>query len=353
MEKLDNNNQPDSLRTRLKTMPVAEALHVQHAPIKLERPLKLFNGALGVRPGISEYPDPEFVLHILEGAGHQQVIRRHAGSQFKNLENFLRRSHATSPTTWKLIQQALKLDEESSDVLRTLAHGHADGPLLPAYITMARALEGVFLRTYRFATVGIFICECCGTDKLDNARIWWPKQIIPLEPDASAFVDRLLSMLVGGTVLYEKFGAAESMGSAMLDTLAMPDTHPIGNWMTAVRIARGLQKDLQLLPEPVADGRLRKWRSGQDLMPLGIALYMIRGAPSPTRLKHALLAARTLALAIDVVQAAASTTNRPTRRAAQEVVSARLKQLLRHFELGVLNGFEDYSANGPCKSSRY
>lgn len=315
-------------------MPVAEALHVQLAPIKVQRPLKLFNRALGVRPGVSECPDPEFVLHILEGAGHQQVIRRHAGSQFKNLANFLRGSHVPSPTTWKMIQQAMELDEESSDVLHNLAHGHADGPLLPAYITMARALEGVFLRSYRFATVGIFICECCGADKLDNARIWWPKQIVPLEPDASAFVDRLLSMLIGGTVLFDTFGAADSMDSAMLESLAKPDTHPIGNWMTAVQIAMGLQKDRQLLPGPVADGRLRKWRSGQDLMPLGIALYMIRGAPSPTRLKHALLAARTLALVIDVVQAAATTTDRPTRRAAQEIVNARLKQLLRHFELG-------------------
>lgn len=336
MEKLDKNNDPDHLRTRLKTMPVAEALHVQHAPIKLQRPLKLFNRALGVRPGNSEYPNPEFVLHILEGAGHQQTIRRHSGAQFKNLENFLRRSHATSPTTWKQILQALALDldAEASNVLGTLAHGHADGPLLPAYITMARALEGVFLRTYRFATVGILICECCGTDKLDNACIWWPKQIVPLEPDAYAFVDRLLSMLVGGTVLYEKFGAAESMGSAMLESLSAPDTHPIGNWMAAVKVAMGFQNDWQLLPEPVADGRLRKWRSGQDLMPLGIALYMIRDAQSPSRLKHALLAARTLAFAIDVVQAAASTSDRPTRRAAQEIVSARLKQLLRHFELG-------------------
>lgn len=335
MEKLNNNDDADLLLTRLKTMPIAEALHVQLAPLKIQRPLKLFNGALGVRPGISECPDPEFVLHILEGASHQQVIRRHAGSQFKNLENFLRRSHATSPTTWKLILQALELDEESSAVLRTLAHGHADGPLLPAYITMARALEGAFLRTYRFATVGVFICECCGTDKLDNAHIWWPKQIVPLEPDASAFVDRLLSMLVGGTVLYQKFGAADSMASAMLESLAMPDTHPIGNWMTTVQIAKGLQKDWQLLSEPVADGRLRKWRSGQDLMPLDIALYMIRNAQSPTRLKHALFAARTLALAIDVVQAAASTTDRPTRRAAQEIVSSRMKQFIRHLELGL------------------
>ncbi|MDB5838205.1 MAG: hypothetical protein JWQ23_157 [Herminiimonas sp.] len=176
MEKLDNNNQPDDLRTRLRTMPVAKALHVPDDPIKLRRPLKLFNGALGVRPGFSEYPDPDFVLHIFEGAGHQQIIRGHAGPQFKNLENFLRGSHATSPTTWKLILDALGFDAESSDVLRSLAHGHADGPLLPSYITIARALEGIFLRMYRFATVGIFICKCCGADKLDNAQIWWPKQ---------------------------------------------------------------------------------------------------------------------------------------------------------------------------------
>lgn len=338
MENPGNTTQTDHLSDRLKTMPILEALRVPAEPLKLQRPLKLFKGALGLHIGVSECPDPEFIVHLLEGASHQQIIRSQVGSQFKNFENFLRGNHATSAKTWKRLLDTLHVEAKSENDFLQLAHGHADGPLLPLYISVAQALEGAFLRTYRTATVGIFICKCCGADKLDDALLWWPEQPIHLARDACSFIDRLLATLVGGTViagLLANFDPAKCMDATMLQALSDPEKHPIGNWMAMVRKAKGCKKDWQLLPEPEVDVRLRKWRSGQDLLPMDKALTMIRGTQGEQRLKHGLLAARTLTLAIDVVQAAALSSDRPDRSAAQVMVDTRLRQFLHNVRIGM------------------
>jgi hypothetical protein len=113
--------------------------------------------------------------------------------------------------------------------------------------------------------------------------------------------------------------------------------------MNLAKQARGLRHDWQLtveldgdrpVPGPAPDGRLRKWRSGQDLLPLEKALSMVATTERETVLRHAMFAARTLSLAIDVVQATMMTPARPTRRVAQQMVSARLREMNLHLRMG-------------------
>lgn len=338
MEKLENMPVCDSLGHRLKTLPIMDALQVPLESLGISRRLNHFGSALGLIVGSPGMPNPEYVLHVLQGAGHQEIIRSQIGTQFKNFENFVRRRHATSPVTLTCILQAFGADHEASEILHDLAHGRRDGPLLPTYIGMGQALEGAFLRIYRMATAGIFICECCGGDMFDDARVWWSKQRLQLSQDAYRFVDRLLEAIVGGTALVQAWAcltSATSIDTTMLKAVADPRTHPIGNWMTLVRTAKGLREDWELLPEPAVDMRLRKWRNGVDLLPFERALRMIEGAPSPTVLKHCMFAARALALAVDVVRATASATERPSRADAQALVSARLDQFTQRLQKGV------------------
>jgi hypothetical protein len=72
-----------------------------------------------------------------------------------------------------------------------------------------------------------------------------------------------------------------------------------------------------------------------DLLPLEKAFTMVAATSQETVLRHSLLAARTLGLAIDVVRAAAATPDRPTRRLAQEIVATRLRTLALHLRIGV------------------
>ena len=167
MEKLPYVDEAVSLSARLAEKPALEALQVALETLTLRRPLRLFGKALGLRPGVAGHPDPEFLVHLLEGSSHQEQLRKAIGAQFKNLEHYLRGAHTPTPTTWHLLLLAIGPDEGT---LRSLAHGRRDGPLLPAYVSLFQALEGVFLRAYRTVTVGTVICPCCGADALDNAE---------------------------------------------------------------------------------------------------------------------------------------------------------------------------------------
>lgn len=320
----------------------AKAAQASFDPITLRRRLMLFHKALGLKPGHAGVPDPEFLVHLLEGSGHQEQLRKTAGAQFKNLENFLRGAHVPTATTWNLLLQVLRTDDAT---LRALAHGRKDGPLVPLYIALFELLEAAFVRSFRTMTLGNVHCRCCRADMLDDARIWWQEQNLYVPADAAIFIDRLLSALLGGMLLLEGLGRWLGWGYLSADEvikLAAPCHHPIGHWMAMVRRHRGLQHDWQLTavadsesPGPAIDERLRKWRSGQGLLPMDKALLMIEPMKDNARLKHALFAARTISLAIDVVQATADTPARPDRMTAQGIVRARLQQLHLHFQIAL------------------
>lgn len=327
--------------------PIFERLHVPFAPLTLQRPLALFGKALGLCPGVSGCPDPDFIVHVLEGAGHQQLLRHATTSQFRNLANFLRGAHAPTATSLRLMALALGIDE---DALRSLAHDRPDGPLLPAYVSLFQALEGLFVRAYRGVTVGKLMCPC-GGDLLADAHVWWTAQPLTLAPGAAAFVDRLLGALLGGVFLLEIAAKITQTQAAHLDRarlhqLANCRRHPIGNWIEMARLGRGVRHDWELLNATELDGRMRKWRSGQGLLPLAKAHAMLAGAPDEAVLLRAMLAARTLSLAIDVVQATSLTASKPSRALAQQIVAERIHQLDRHLQLGGA-GWENGHSNKP------
>lgn len=322
-------------------VPFFEALQVVFDPITLRRPSKLFGSATGLSVGAAAPPDPDFLVHLIYGAGQQRLLRMATQEEFKNFENMVRgKTHATERTKHALLNK-LGLDEAT---LGIFVHGRPDGPLSPAYLQLFAALEGMFLRMFGSATIGRVKCKCCGGDLLDDADTWWKAQQLQLEPGAYRFVDRLLKAALGGVLLMSILGQRQSIDLMCLHSLAAPSIHPIGQWIEMARSARGLDHDWELTVVrdedgqahgPVSDGRMRKWRSGQDLLPMALALAMIEGTAEIARLKHALLAARTLALAIDVIQATAAHTNALGRRPAQEVLAARLKHLEHHLRIGL------------------
>jgi len=337
VEKL--NSTPDKLATWPEALEAAAA-KAPFEPIILQRPLLLFQGATGLHPGEAMAPDPDFLVHLLEGSGHQEQVRKAAGKQFKNLKNFLRGSHMPTPTTWRLLLRVLKIDDAT---LSALAHGREDGPLLPVYVAMFQTLEITFLSNFRSTVHGKVHCPNCSADMLDDSTAWWRDKNLHVPPAAAKFVDRLLAAMLGAVLLNEVLGRWLGWTSLAVNDaveLAFPRVHPIGNWMAMVRTHRKLQHDWQLTAmdefgakEPEREGRLRKWRYGQGLLPMDKALAMIAPVSEAPRLKHALLVARTLSLAIDLVQATADGVRPPSRTAAQGLILARIRQLHLHVRM--------------------
>ena len=310
-------------------------------PVTLQREPLLFKKAVGLQPGVAASPDPDFLVHLFEGTGHQEQIRKATKEQFKNLENFLRGNHEPTTTTWTVLMKLLEIDDLT---LRSLAHGKKEGHLLPVYVGFFQVLEAVYVSTFRGVTDGRVTCPCCKANMLHDSEVWWGKQPLPLPRDACAFVDRLLTALLGGVCLAEALSdlaRGQPLRASELEKLVIDGPHPIGHWMVMVRSSRGLRHDWQLTVEPgggpETNHRLSKWRSGVELLPMKKAQAMLAGVRDVTKLSHTLLAARTLGLAIDIVRAASTTPVRPSRAAAQETVGARLKQLYIYFLIGRKN----------------
>lgn len=319
---------------------VAEALLVPFEQLRLRRQLPLFKNVLNTTPGVTGVPDADFLVILLEGAPHQTQLRSHLDADYKNLENMLRGLHAPSATTLKKLQSRLGVDDAT---MRGLVHGNKEGHLMPAYVQLFQMLEGLTILFYKWLGSSVLTCPCCKGNMLDDMNAWWRVQPLQLAPDAYGFVDRLLKTIVSAEYLMRFVEEPARFSVGMPEQLIAPAIHPIGQWMAMVRSDYGFDHLWQITTfAGVAEAdegsvpvhRIRKWRSGTDLLPLAKAHAMIVGAPQRMRLDRALIAARIFALAIDVVRAGAQGST-PTRSKAQLVVSLRFAQLKENLRLSI------------------
>jgi hypothetical protein len=332
---------------------VAEALLVPFKPLTLRRRLPLFKNVLNMTPGVTGVPDADFLVVLLEGAPHQTHLRSQLGADYKNLENMLRGLHVPSPTTLKQLQSCLGTDYAT---MLGLVHGNKEGHLMPAYVQVFQMLEGLMILVYKCLGASVLTCPCCKGNMLDDMHAWWRVQPLQLAPDAYGFVDRLLKAIVIAEGLMRFVEEPARFGLGMLEELIAPSIHPIGQWMEMVRSDYGFDHLWQITTfagvaeadeGSVPEHRIRKWRSGMDLLPLGKARAMIVGAPQRIRLGHALIAARVFALATDVVRASADG-SRPTRSEAQLAVSLRFAQLKENLRLS-LNVITTHGLSAKCE----
>ena len=77
---------------------------------------------------------------------------------------------------------------------------------------------------------------------------------------------------------------------------------------------------------------------------------MIATSQQEPGLKHALFAARTLGLALDVVQSTATSPARPPRKLAQAAIAARLRELNLHLRMGLAALKQPQPGKAPASS---
>lgn len=334
---MENLERSRSLLAPEPDMPLSQVLQESFEPLDLRRPMKLFKGTLGIHPGSAAIPDPEFLVRLISGSpSHQALLRQAVGDQFKNLEHLLRGKHTASPTTLRILARSMCLSE---DQLLAFAHGNKNGPLLPQLLMLFHNAERIPLGLISSLTATPAPCPCCGQNLMEDARAWWQRQALQLASPEYRFVDRLLNAVVGGHLAYELLMLLTQRSAVPFDVvsgLAKPKGHPIGNWLVLVKAARGFtylwelaasRRDTIAKTDEMQSNRIKKWSSGQDLLPYEDAKMLTAGLSNEHHLLALHLAARFLAFATDFVCATADGADYPSRATAQRLVYERLCHL--------------------------
>ena len=312
------------------------------APITLFRPMQIFRTSLGSSTsiGTSFLPDHDFLVRIVtDYRSHQAMLRTEADDNFKNLENLLRGRHQLSQKTLLSLSQRLNVAPEE---LVTWVHGQDDGPLAPKLLGFFALLETIPGAVTSEALATAVLCNCCGGNMLDDRDVFWGRQPVLYCSAEYEFAERLLRATVGAVSIMRSIAGivGETFSWEELCSLAHPSKYPTSHWFELVQqhyhvsSLSELSVKMQLMSASecwVSYGRLKKWSSGQDLMPVVVAKALTKGTSEPTRLWLSFMLARAITFIIDFLCSATST--KPTRLQVQEIVYCRLNALVQNLRL--------------------
>lgn len=330
-------------------MTVGELLRAASSPflpVEVLRLLGPYGRMLELEPGIPKAPDPEFLVRLVTGhASHQAGLRKEAGNHYKNLENLIRGKHKVSPTTKVVLAGALGI---SMDDLENLEGSSPDGPLVPLILTIFQAVEGLPMRLTSGVLDREVPCPCCGHNLLDDVGSWWSKHSPGLRQAEYLFVERLLNAVLGSGLIERIIACLLDRKALDLDRLCClsnPARHPIGNWLSEAQEAMSCQSLAELatamqlhgrIGASFTHGRLKKWSSGQDAMPLEAGETIAEACGQKTSGVRRLIAARTIALVTEFVAASVPEGGPAVGRcAAQKIVHSRLEQLGGNLRLAI------------------
>ena len=298
---------------------------------------------LGLIPGVCTTPSPDFLTRLLTPhPSHQAVLRKVSGDQFKNLENLIRGRHRVSTTTRATLAGRLKC---APDFLDELTGSAPDGPLMPGLQQLVQLFEGVPSWLAGSVLSVEIACPCCGHNVLHDVDLWWHRHAPRIGQPEYRFVERMLRALVGASIcelIAHHLANASAPALGDLASLTNPDRHPIGNWLSEMLTQLNLESLSQLSmhmqlqgfgQNDYTHGRLRKWSSGQEAMPVADGANIAKIAGAQTSNERRLIAARTLAVATDLIMASTADAEMSNRFHAQPVLDGRLRALSMNTDL--------------------
>lgn len=296
---------------------------------------------LNLKAGIAMPPDPEFVVRLIsDHKSHQAYLRQQASHEYKNLEHHLRGKHKLSARSRIELAQRLGVNMEWLAQL----DGHApDGALWPELLALFQLVEALPMQLASTPLHQQVDCPHCKTNILDDVDRWWPKNANQLSPIAYRFAERLLKALLGAGLIERVFRSDKhaQLSLTRLHALAHAAHHPIGNWLLEAQLALScnslaeLEMKLELRGVSFSHARLKKWSSGQDVMPLKAAQAIVNACAQAGPDMLGVRAARTLALLSDFIAASVpQDSSLSSRHRIQEILSSRLAHLNNNMILG-------------------
>ena len=317
---------------------IVRAISPPFPPVEVVQNLGPYGRMLELEPGRPKAPDAEFLVRLITGyASHQAGIRKAAASHYKNLENLIRGKHKVSSTTKVVLSSCLGIP---MDVLENLEGSSPDGPLIPIILTIFQVAEGLPMRVTSGVLGRVVSCPCCGNNLLNDVDPWWASHAPRLGKAEYYFVERLLNAVLGAGLIegiVANFIGYKRLDLDRLGALSNPARHPIGNWLSEAQEAMScrslaeLARAMQLrggVGATFTHGRLKKWSSGQDVMPLEAGEEIAEACGQTSSGVRRLIAARAIAMITDFVVAAMPEPGGVVgRSAAQKVVHLRLEKL--------------------------
>lgn len=310
-------------------------------PVTVLRPPGPYGRLLNLKAGAAMPPDPEFVVRLLsDHKSHQAYLRQQASHDYKNLEHHLRGKHKLSERSKRELVAHLGISMEWLEKL----DGHAsDSALWPELLALFQMVEAFPMQLASTVLDQQVQCPHCKTNILHDVDKWWPKRAVDLSPTTYRFAERLLKALLGASLMEGLFRSDQHARLSLkrLHALAHTAHHPIGNWLLQAQLALScdslaeLAVAMQLRGETFTHARLKKWSSGQDVMPLTAAQAIVNVCAGPGPDMLGIMAARTLALISDFITASVARDSPLSKRhRAQEIISDRLTHLNSNVFLG-------------------
>lgn len=311
-------------------------------PVAVQRELGTYGRFLDLTPGLFSPPHPEFMVRLLTDAvSHQAYLRDALGGQFKNFENHVRGKHKVSEITIKSIGNVAGWD---GDFLKSLGGTSPDGPLLADLLSLFQAIEA-FPTSMALGMHRTEIrCKCCGHNIVDDVAHWWAKNGAGIRPSESIFAERLLKALVAvSSMCYLPIFTSISGVDHVTELLEIsdPKRHAIGNWLSMVQKSASAKSLVELHkfifresapPDPeIAYSRLKKWASGQDVMPFEAAERVARAGRLGDGWRLRLVKARSVAAIVDFVEASLPDSVDDLRMLARQIVVERIKKIDLNF----------------------
>lgn len=311
-------------------------------PVAVQRELGTYGKFLDLTPGLFSPPHPEFMVRLVTDAvSHQAYLRGALGGHFKNFENHVRGKHKASEVTLKSIGNMSGLDV---DLLRGLGGTAPDGPLLVNLLNLFQAIEALPASLAIGMHRTEIRCRCCGHNIVDDVAHWWSKNGAGIRPSESIFAERLLKALVAVSSMcylpiFTSLSGVDHV--AELFEIADPKRHAIGNWLSMIQKSASAKTLVELHKfifraaspsDPViAYSRLKKWASGQDVMPFEAAERVAKAGRSGDGWRLQLVKARSVAAIVDFVQASLPDSGDDLQRLARQIVFDRIKKIDLNF----------------------
>lgn len=346
-----NRNALDIPIAEMTVCDIVRAVSPPFTPVEVAQNLGPYGRMLELEPGRPKAPDPEFLVRLITGyVSHKAGIRNAAGSHYKNLENLIRGKHKVSSTTKVVLSSCLGI---SMDVLDILEGSSPEGPLLPIILTIFQVAEGLPMRVTSFVLDRVVPSPCCGNNLLNDVDSWWANHAPSLRKSEYYFVERLLNAVLGAGLIegvIAKFIVNKKINLDRLGRLSNPARHPIGNWLSEAQEAMSCKSLAELATvmqlrdgcgATFTHGRLKKWSSGQDVMPLEASEAIADACGQASSGVQRLIAARAIAMITDFVAAAMPEPGGVVgRSAAQKIVHSRLETLGANLWLAInaING---------------
>jgi len=327
-------------RTGGKMIPLHEVI--------VARELGTYGQFLELAPGVLMSPNPQFIVRLItDSVSHQAYLRNSMGDSYKNFENHVRGKHKVSPSTMKIL--ARKAGVQVS-FIEEMYGASPNGPLLEPLLFLFQAIEHIPNLVASSLKQTPIKCPCCGHNVLHDADYWWHKNGNGINGKEAAFAERLLNALMliyycSPAPTFPKNNRISRL--EVLMALTNPDRHPIGNWISIAESHHGVSSLVDFEKALFASkahsdntifrySRLKKWSSGQDVMPIEAAEKIATLSGMHVHGKNLFLISRSLALIIDFVEGAFPFVNDSksvNKRNARSIIQNRISKLNENYQL--------------------